>query len=165
MLVSQSALDLLGHGRAEVTNRPLISFLPSMHRERVSSQIADVLMATSDACEAELPLVRKDRTGINVRLRVVSVEAGGEPIGALVTLDPIAQQQGDGPGPHVPITPRQRQVLDRLLDGVTVEEIAKTLHISVNTARMHIKNIHAAVQTRTLHGLAIWAMRHRDCCI
>lgn len=164
VLASQSALDLLGHGRPEVTDRRLVSFIPSMHRERIARQIADVLTANSDECEAELPLVRKDRTGVNVRLQVIGVEARGGPIGALAMLDPVAPEQRDWPGPHVPITPRQRQVIGRLLDGVTVQEIADTLHISVNTARMHIKNMHATTQTRTLHGLAIWAMRHRDCC-
>jgi hypothetical protein len=29
---------------------------------------------------------------------------------------------------------------------------------------MHVKYMHASTQTRTLHGLAIWAMRHGDCC-
>ncbi|HJM74847.1 MAG TPA: LuxR C-terminal-related transcriptional regulator [Dehalococcoidia bacterium] len=50
------------------------------------------------------------------------------------------------------------------MDGVTVQEVADTLHISVNTVRMHIENMHASTQTRTLHGLAIWAMRHGECC-
>lgn len=165
VLASESALHLLGYGRSEVTHHNLVSFVPSMDREQVAREIADVLAANVEVCEAELPLVGKDRTGINVRLRVVGLEAQGEPIGGLATLEPIALEQRDWPGRHVPITPRQRQVLGRLLDGVTVQEIADTLHISVNTARMHIKNMHATTQTRTLHGLALWAIRHRDCCL
>ncbi len=71
----------------------------------------DVLAATSKACEAELPLVRKDRTGVDVRLRVVGIVAAGESAGAIATLDPVAPEQLDWPGRHASITPRQRQVL------------------------------------------------------
>ena len=164
VLASQNALDLLGHEGPELTDRRLASFAPSMHRERLDGQIDDVLAATSEAYEIDLPLVRKDRTGIEVHLRVVGVAAAGEPIGAIATLDPVAPEHRDWPGVHVHVTPRQRQVLARLLDGVTVQDVADTLQISVNTARMHIKNMHASTQTRTLHGLAIWAMRHGECC-
>jgi PAS domain S-box-containing protein len=153
LVASQGTLDLLGYAGPELTGRRLASFVPAPHRDGISVQVAQVLRRRTGVHETEVPFVRRDRTGIDVRLRVAAVEAEGELLCAVTLIDQVetAGTTG-GAGPHAVVTPRQRQVLERLLDGVTVQDIAGSLGISVNTARMHIKK-HAQ-----LHGdaHALW---------
>ncbi|MEE8422535.1 MAG: LuxR C-terminal-related transcriptional regulator [Dehalococcoidia bacterium] len=165
LVASQGALDLLGCAGPELADRRLSSFVPALHRDSIAAQLAQVLRRQTGVYETRVPFVRRDRTGIDMRLRVAAIEAEGTPLGAVALLDPVeGARPSDGAGLHAVVTPRQRQVLERLLDGVTVQHIADSLGISVNTARMHIKNMHSATETRTLHGLAIWATRHTGCC-
>lgn len=63
------------------------------------------------------------------------------------------------------ITSRESDILVRLVDGGTILEIADDLGIRVTTARMHVRHLHVSVGSRTLHGLAVWAIRHRECCL
>lgn len=165
LVASQGALDLLGYAGPELADRRLSSFVPTLHRDSIAAQVAQILRRRTGSYETRVPFVRRDRTGIDVRLRIAAVETEGKLLGAVALLDPVERaRSSDGVGSHAVVTPRQRQVLERLLDGVTVQHIADTLGISVNTARMHIKNMHSATETRTLHGLAIWATRHTGCC-
>lgn len=62
------------------------------------------------------------------------------------------------------ITARQRDVLSILLTGATLVEVAELLGLSRDTVKMHVRRTHAAVGTHTLHGLAVWGVRHRECC-
>ncbi len=164
VVASQGALDLLGYAGPELAHLRLRTLVPALQREQVMQDIEAVLHGQSAEYSATLPLVRKDRTGIDLQIHVSALESQQRSLGALVTAEPVAPPAGDGAGPHAAFTPRQRQVMSRLLDGVTVQEFGTTLGISVNTARMHIKNMHSSTGTRTLHGLAIWALRHEDCC-
>ncbi len=57
---------------------------------------------------------------------------------------PVVDRQGQGdpaPGPPVPLTVREVQVLRMLADGTSTREIADSLFISVTTTRNHIQNI------------------------
>lgn len=166
LVASQGVLDLLGYAGPQLTGQRLSAFVPALHRDGIAAQLAQVLRHRTGIYETQVPFVCKDRTGIDLRLRVAAIEAEGRPLGGFALLDPVDRsQRSGGVGPHAVVTPRQRQVFERLLDGVTVQEIGGSLGISVNTARMHIKNMHSATETRTLHGLAIWAIRHGDCCL
>jgi LuxR family maltose regulon positive regulatory protein len=41
-----------------------------------------------------------------------------------------------------PLTPREIEVLGHLAQGLTMEDIATALHLSVNTVKTHLKNIY-----------------------
>ena len=51
--------------------------------------------------------------------------------------------------PIEPLSQREREVLDILLSGKSVKEIASALTISVNTAKVHIKNIYRKMGTHS----------------
>ena len=46
-------------------------------------------------------------------------------------------------------TKRQEEVLQLLAEGLTDSEIARRLHLSVGTARTHVKHIREALGART----------------
>lgn len=59
------------------------------------------------------------------------------------------------------ITPRQREVLRLLADGLAEKEIARKLGISRNTVKLHVRNISLALSARSrTHAVAL-ALRNR----
>ena len=53
------------------------------------------------------------------------------------------------PGPDVPLTDREREVVHLVALGMTSAEIADELHIAVNTVRTHVRNAMAKVNARS----------------
>ena len=66
--------------------------------------------------------------------------------------------------PHATFSPRQRDVLELLLSGRAVKELARELGMSENTARGHVRMIHTKTGTHSLGGLFVWAREHATCC-
>ena len=60
----------------------------------------------------------------------------------------------------VQLTERQRQVLAPLAEGKTTAEIAKSLHVSVNTVRHHMQNILASLDCHSQAEAVAKAIRH-----
>ena len=58
------------------------------------------------------------------------------------------------------LTPREKDVLTLLAQGMINKEIADTLHISVNTAITHRKHIMQKLRSQSLSKLAIYAVQH-----
>lgn len=63
--------------------------------------------------------------------------------GAVITLIPEA------PAPKDPLTPRERQILDLVADGLTTPEIARHLGISGPTVRTHVEHAREKLGART----------------
>ena len=75
----------------------------------------------------------------------------------------IAAAQPDGTGPRVRIlTVREREVLERLADGLSVEEIAADLVLSTETIRTHVRNAMGKLQTRTRAHAIVVALRRGE---
>jgi NarL family two-component system response regulator LiaR len=53
----------------------------------------------------------------------------------------LIQAAGQGPCPGDDLTPREREVLALMVEGLTNPEIAKRLMVSVSTARAHVSSI------------------------
>lgn len=68
-------------------------------------------------------------------------------------------------GSYEHVTPREADVLTKLLADLNEIETARELDIAVETVRMHVKHLHAKLRTRHLHSLVLWAASHKDCCI
>lgn len=50
---------------------------------------------------------------------------------------------------HVPLTFREKEVVDLIAEGLTTQGIAKKLYISEHTARSHVRNAMEKVGART----------------
>jgi DNA-binding NarL/FixJ family response regulator len=60
------------------------------------------------------------------------------------------------------LSPREREVLDLLADGLTGEEVAEKLFLSPQTVQTHVRNLMRKLGARTrVHALAL-ALRHRE---
>jgi DNA-binding NarL/FixJ family response regulator len=58
------------------------------------------------------------------------------------------------------LTPREREILDCLVDGLSNAEIGRTLHISANTAANHVRAILLKTGCANRTEVATWAVRH-----
>ncbi|TNC21885.1 LuxR C-terminal-related transcriptional regulator [Amycolatopsis alkalitolerans] len=68
-------------------------------------------------------------------------------LGEMGRLDPFAREVLDaipaaGPGLSTELTPREVQLLRELPSLATIEEIAATLYVSVNTVKTHLRNVY-----------------------
>jgi two-component system nitrate/nitrite response regulator NarL len=81
--------------------------------------------------------------------------------------DPVAPPEYRQPGPRRPgstvlasLTPRERQVLCRVIEGSTSREIGHQLGISENTVRTHIHSVLAKLGVGSRVEAAALALRH-----
>jgi DNA-binding NarL/FixJ family response regulator len=61
--------------------------------------------------------------------------------------------------PHPPLTPRQREILQRIAEGHTTQAIAHQLGISVKTVETHRAQLMERLQIHDLAGLVRYAIR------
>lgn len=58
------------------------------------------------------------------------------------------------------LTPREREVLQALAEGLSDKELAEQLYVSVGTARNHIANILAKLEVQSRLQALVFAVRH-----
>lgn len=58
------------------------------------------------------------------------------------------------------LTRREREVLQAISEGMSVREIADSLHISPKTVETHRRNIMERLNIRSVAGLTRYAIRH-----
>jgi DNA-binding NarL/FixJ family response regulator len=77
--------------------------------------------------------------------------AGGSPMSGAIARKMISffQTPGPSPGAEQNLSPRERQILDLLVQGLIDKEIASNLDISRETVRTHLGKIYHKLQVRT----------------
>ena len=117
--------------------------------------------ATGRTQEEALAYRRRDGTVVWLHARVVPFVPSGStsPTQVAILLEnatgPFAPEQDVGAGGGIlaeavrSLTPRERQVLLLLADGLDVRSVARELGITVHTARTHIKSIMRKLDART----------------
>lgn len=69
---------------------------------------------------------------------------------------------GDTPAPQRLLTVREREVLGRLADGRSIEEIAAELVLSTETIRTHVRNAMGKLGTKTRAHAIVVALRRGE---
>jgi DNA-binding NarL/FixJ family response regulator len=60
----------------------------------------------------------------------------------------------------VPLTPRETQVLRLVAMGLSNQEIADSLEISIETVKEHVQNLLRKLSLNDRTQAAVWAIRH-----
>ena len=102
-------------------------------RTRVSVSVVAVLGPEPDACHM-IHLLRERRRRRRTDELLDRLLADPETSGSSL-------RRNDGAESLPDLTPRERQVLRLLADGLTTDQIADKLHISVHTVRRHCQNL------------------------
>ena len=71
----------------------------------------------------------------------------------------VADRLSDGPVPGT-LTPREREVLALLADGLPNKQIARRLGIAEKTVKAHLTRVFAALDVTDRTQAALWAQRH-----
>ena len=92
----------------------------------------------------------KDASAGRVVGAVLEVARGGAPVSPLVAKKLLGYVRGDtDSGADLSITPREREVLDLIVEGLIEDAIADRLCISPHTVRGHIKNLYEKLQVHS----------------
>jgi DNA-binding NarL/FixJ family response regulator len=105
--------------------------------------------------------LRKDANPSTLRQAVTAVHDGGAFFGAEVAGHLAAAVRG-APSLLERLSPREREVLALVAQGLTSKEIAASLGISVRTAEAHRDSIGKKTGVRSVAGLTRLALGHRD---
>jgi DNA-binding NarL/FixJ family response regulator len=81
-----------------------------------------------------------DGERITMEVSGVPLEGGGHVIGVFGQVKEV-EENPPPPPPHPSLTPRQTEVLRLLEQGHSTDQIAKELHLSIETVRNHIRGI------------------------
>ncbi len=88
------------------------------------------------------------------------LRAGGAPMSPRIARAVLKELQGKSPAEPDPLSPRERQLLKLVDEGLTYKQIAERLHVSPHTVHSHIKNIYEALQAKS-RGEALARARSR----
>lgn len=86
--------------------------------------------------------------------------AGGTPLSPAVARAFV--DRGDGPGAALgePLSARETEVLTALARGLTYEDVARCLGLSVNTVRSHVRQIYGKLGVNSRTEAVMLALRH-----
>lgn len=101
-------------------------------------------------------------------LQLRAVIAGGSPLSAGVAktvLDVVRQvnerASAHAPGAAVELTQRERDVLSCLVRGMSYKAVARSLGISIDTVRSHIRGVYGKLQVHSVAEAVSRALRDR----
>jgi len=96
---------------------------------------------------------------------VLQVQRGAAPINGYIAMKllrlfaklspPKPPEEGYG------LTPREREILQRLVEGLTMRQIAEALHVSYHTVDTHIRNIYEKLHVRSRSRAVAKALNER----
>ena len=110
-------------------------------------------------------LKSSSRAEIGEAIRQV-IEGGASmaPEVARKVLDTLVQQKGQGNSQRADaydVTPRQRDILRLMAEGLVKKEIAEELHISVTTVSTHMQRVYEKLHVTTNTGAVAKALREK----
>lgn len=134
MLGSESGLAVLEHARTEYPDTKVIMLT-------AVDSVDAVVEAVRRGAGAWLP----KSVDVAQLIRVIHGVARGEAwippalLGAVLTR--LTEPDPAGPDPLAPLTAREREVLQCMVDGLSRAEIARRLYLSTNTVRTHAQSL------------------------
>jgi DNA-binding CsgD family transcriptional regulator len=117
----------------------------------------DALVAAYRGCPQLLELLAVDRTTRD-RLRRVVLRATDHALAQSVGLRVVAPVAQLARGP---LSKRESEVLDLLVQGATNREIATALFLSEATVKLHLRHVYDKLGVRGRTEAVIWALDHR----
>jgi len=98
---------------------------------------------------------REEQSAIDLRVATPTVTAAAEPTAVAMTADAVPA----GPRVDAILTPRQRDVFELIVQGMSNKEIARNLQLAEGTVKIHIKALFAKLGVRRRAAVAVAGTR------
>jgi PAS domain S-box-containing protein len=139
----------------DVRGRHLTSVVAPEESRRAQEIFMRNLMGPPEGSENKGVVIGSDGERVAVEVSGVPLRKGGHVIGVFGQV--IDLDDDEPPPPHPQLTPRQTEVLRMLEHGCSTEQIARELHLSIETVRNHIRHILRALDAHSrIEAVAIW---------
>jgi DNA-binding NarL/FixJ family response regulator len=118
-------------------------------------------------CAGATGYILKSSTGAEIGEAIRQVIDGGAPMApgvARKVLDALASRDGGGDAQGTSaydVTPRQREILRLMADGLVKKEIADALNLSVTTVSTHMQRLYVTLHVTTNTGAVAKALREK----
>jgi PAS domain S-box-containing protein len=123
----------------DVSGRQFTSVCAPEESRRARQVFAQKIAGTAEVTDAEVVLVQEDGDRVNVEVSSVPLYSGDKIIGVFGQLVHVDEEADRPLHPH--LTPRQAEVLRLLERGHSTNQIARELHLSLETVRNHVRHL------------------------
>ena len=99
----------------------------------------------------------------SILAHVDAVMAGGAPLTpgvAATVLEVVRRSPTSRPEDTLDLTPREREVLQALVDGLSYKQVAAELGIGIETVRSHIRRLYRKLRVHSVAEAVSKALRH-----
>jgi len=120
----------------DVRGRQFTSVVAPEETRRARDAFAKHFVSKEDVHDSVV-LLGEGGDRVSVEVSSVTLYSGEKVIGVFGQLSDVEEEEPRAPHPH--LTPRQAEVLRLLEHGRSTEQIARELHLSVETVRNHIR--------------------------
>jgi len=139
----------------DVRGRQLTSVVAPEETRRAREIFTRNLVGPPDGSDNRGVLLDADGERVSVEVSAVPLRSGGHVIGVFGQIKDVEEAEPPPP-PHPHLTPRQAEVLRLLEHGRSTEQIARELHLSIETVRNHIRHLMRALNVHSrLEAVAV----------
>jgi PAS domain S-box-containing protein len=124
----------------DVRGRHFTSVVAPEDKRRAHEIFLRNLTGTPYGSDNHVVVVGEDGERIAIEVSAVPLVGDDRVIGVFGQVKRL-EEEAPPPPPHPNLTPRQNEVLRLLQDGRSTQQIAGDLHVSVATARNHIRHL------------------------
>ena len=139
----------------DVRGRQLTSVVAPEETRRAREIFTRNLVGPPAGSDNKGVLIGADGERVAVETSAVPLRSGGHVIGVFGQIKDVEEAEPPPP-PHPHLTPRQAEVLRLLEHGRSTEQIARELHLSIETVRNHIRHLMRALNVHSrLEAVAV----------
>jgi PAS domain S-box-containing protein len=152
--LNSAAMEIVG----DVRGLQITSVVAPEERRRAREIFLRNLTGPPEGSENKGVVMTADGERISVELCAVPLTSDQHVIGVFGQVKSV--EVGE-PAPHPSLTPRQLEVLHLLEHGQSTDQIARSLHLSVDTVRNHIRHLMRALGAHSrLEAVALARREH-----
>jgi PAS domain S-box-containing protein len=144
----------------DVRGRQLTSVVAPEETRRAREIFTRNLVGPRAGSDNKVVVIDAQGERVSIEVSAVPLQSGGQVIGVFGQLLDV-EEDDPPPPPHPRLTPRQAEVLRLLERGRSTEQIARELHLSIETVRNHIRHILKALNVHSrLEAVAVGRQEH-----
>jgi DNA-binding NarL/FixJ family response regulator len=113
-------------------------------------------------CAGATGYLLKSTPPAEIKAALLDVARGGAPMSRAVARKVLGYFKPSPVAPTTDLTPRERQVLEGLVDGLSEKQVAARLELSTQTVHSYIKQLYRKLHVRSRAELVRQAMRSNE---